>query len=129
MLLGAFRPQTTTEDKKVTNSERSATQIYRKQLPLPCHPDRSEAERRDLRCVSIPPQLQGTSYPPPLPSREPVTFRSFRVFCISPNKAVILSETPRRSTPNTALDGAESKDPGSAYLTHAALSFSTTNEN
>src|ERR1700733_1010710 len=28
MLLGAFRPQTTTEDKKVTNSERSASQIY-----------------------------------------------------------------------------------------------------
>jgi hypothetical protein len=29
MLLGAFRPQTTPEDKKVTNSERSASQIYR----------------------------------------------------------------------------------------------------
>jgi hypothetical protein len=29
MLLGAFHPQTTTEDNKVTNSERSASQIYR----------------------------------------------------------------------------------------------------
>src|SRR6266702_7196506 len=29
MLFGVFRPQTTTEDKKVTNSERSASQIYR----------------------------------------------------------------------------------------------------
>jgi hypothetical protein len=29
MLLGAFRPQTTTQDKKVTNSERSASQIDR----------------------------------------------------------------------------------------------------
>jgi hypothetical protein len=30
MLLGAFRPQTSTEDKKVTNPERSASQFYRK---------------------------------------------------------------------------------------------------
>jgi hypothetical protein len=29
MLLGAFRPQTATEDKKFTNSERSASSIYR----------------------------------------------------------------------------------------------------
>jgi hypothetical protein len=29
MLLGAFRPRTTPEDKNVTNSERSASQIYR----------------------------------------------------------------------------------------------------
>ena len=34
MLLGAFRPQTTTEDKKVTASERSASQNYRKQRAL-----------------------------------------------------------------------------------------------
>jgi len=29
MLLGVFRPQTTPEDKKVTNSERSASQMDR----------------------------------------------------------------------------------------------------
>jgi hypothetical protein len=50
-----------------------------------------------------------------------MTFRSFRVFCISnqlyfkaPDKAVILSKALRRSITNRELYGAESKDPGDA---------------
>jgi hypothetical protein len=39
---------------------------------------------------------------------------------------VILSEALRRSIANTELNGAESKDPGGAYLAYAARSFSTT---
>jgi hypothetical protein len=44
----------------------------------------------------------------------------------SPNKAVILSEALRRSIANRGLNGAQSKDPEGAFLTHAARSFSTT---
>jgi hypothetical protein len=49
------------------------------------------------------------------------------VFLFStPNKTVILSEAPRRSIAKGTAYGAESKDLGGAYLTHAARSFSTT---
>jgi hypothetical protein len=51
-------------------------------------------------------------------------------------KTRFLSNSPQNRHPegsasqnlsrNTALAGAQSKDPGGAYLTHAALSFSTT---
>src|SRR5882757_5236784 len=47
MLLGAFGPQTTTEDKKVTNSERSASQIYRVVQRLVA---RSRRTSRSLSC-------------------------------------------------------------------------------
>jgi hypothetical protein len=44
----------------------------------------------------------------------------------APDKAVILSEALRRSISNRGLYGAESKDPGDAYLTYAVRTFSTT---
>ena len=50
MLFGVFRPQTTTEDKKVTNSERSASQIYRVVQRLVARSRRAcpERSRRNL---------------------------------------------------------------------------------
>jgi hypothetical protein len=63
-------------------------------------------------------------------SREPVTFSIFACFLHiqpavfqAPDKAVILSEALRRSIAIRGLYGAESKDPGDAYLTHADRSF------
>jgi hypothetical protein len=41
------------------------------------------------------------------------------------HKNVILSGAPHSFIADTVLDGAESKDPEDAYLTHAARSFST----
>jgi hypothetical protein len=59
--------------------------------------------------------------PFPLSSREPVTFSIFLCFLHiqplyfkPPDKAVILSEAPRRSIANRERYGAESKDPGDA---------------
>jgi hypothetical protein len=47
-------------------------------------------------------------------------------FVQTPHKTAILSEAPHGLPGDTALDGAGSKDPEGAYLTHAARSFSTT---
>jgi hypothetical protein len=58
-----------------------------------------------------PSQLQGTSHPPPLPSREPVTFSCF---CISPNKARHPERSASQINRNKGLYGAESKDLGDA---------------
>jgi hypothetical protein len=54
-------------------------------------------------------------------------FSAYPTSCISSlDKAVILSEALRRSISNRGLYGAESKDPGDAYLTYAVPSFSNT---
>src|ERR1700678_1488479 len=47
-------------------------------------------------------------------------------FVKTPHKIVILSEAPHRFIACHSAFGAESKDPGSVHLTHAARSFSTT---
>ena len=65
MLLGAFRPQTTTEDKKVTNSERSASRIYRVTQPL-------VARSRRTPRVLILPLLFGAFRPPKPENKTPL---------------------------------------------------------
>ena len=50
----------------------------------------------------------------------------FRGFLSNTHKTVILSEAHHRFTPWHSSCSAESKDPGGAYLTDAAQTFSTT---
>jgi hypothetical protein len=100
---------------------------------LPCLSSR--AKPRDLRFLFPQTNLSsatahsfgdGTDPVIVLPFCHPDILLLLRVFCISPNKPVILSEALRRSIANRELSGAESKDPGDVHLTRAVRAFSTT---
>src|ERR1700728_5126134 len=58
--------------------------------------------------------------------QDPASLTCFGCFLQNSHKNVILSGAPHRFIACHSAYGAESKDPGGAYLTHAARAFSTT---
>jgi hypothetical protein len=97
-------------NKAVILSEALRRSIATAAPSLSSRPERSGAEGPALRLDPSPTPRDI----PPSSLCHPESRCFFRVFCISSNKAVILSEAPRRSIANRGLYRAQSKDPGDA---------------